>query len=168
MIKSFTKPFILTLAIGIFMFAACDNNSSPAPEDNLNIAETVQNQSDLSSLSDMLADYGLSDTLSQEGPLTLFAPDNDALSPVGFAFSDSTDSAAKAALEYHIVAKNLTYEDLQGLDKAVALSGDTLYFSTRGDSVIINDGQAVITSEGIEASNGTVFVIDTLLTAPSK
>jgi uncharacterized surface protein with fasciclin (FAS1) repeats len=170
MIKSVTKPFMLTLTLlaGVIMFAACDNNSSPAPDNNTTIAETVQSQSNLSSLSDMLSDHGLIDTLSQDGPLTLFAPDNDAWSQVDSLLSDIPDSTVKRGLEYHIVAMNLTYDDLKGLDKVKTLSGDTLYFSTKGDSVIINDGQAVITSEGTEASNGTVFVVDSLLSPLAK
>jgi uncharacterized surface protein with fasciclin (FAS1) repeats len=76
----------------------------------------------------------------------------------------------KLILEYHIVRMNLTYENLQNKDSSTAetLNGDTLYFTTKGDSVIINGGQAVITSKGTEATNGTIFTLDTLLTAPSK
>jgi uncharacterized surface protein with fasciclin (FAS1) repeats len=169
--KQLTKSFsliIIALAAGTFLFSACSDNNGSKPKKNLNIAATVQNNSSLSTLSDLVSVQGLADTLSQTGPITLFAPTNSAILKAGLA--DSSDSTIKQVLEYHIVNQNLTYQDLLQRDSAsiVALNGDTLYFKTKGDSVTINNGQAVITSKGTKAANGTIFVIDSLLTPPSK
>lgn len=165
MSKSLIKFMGPLLVAAVLLFNACDDNSS-SPQNNFNIAKTVQSQSNLSSLSELITGHGLTDTLSQDGPVTLFAPSNDALSKADL--SGSSDKEIKSALEYHIVPLNLTYENLQSRDSAETLNGNYLYFTTEGNSVIINGGQAVITSTGTEATNGIIFTIDTLLTTPEK
>jgi uncharacterized surface protein with fasciclin (FAS1) repeats len=167
MIKSVTKLFTVTIAltIGGLLFSACSDDNSPNPQ-NLTIAQTVQKQGSLSTLSDLFTETGLTDTLSQDGPLTLFAPTDEALSSTDF----SDDSTKKSILKYHIVDMNLTYENLleEGSTTVTTLNGEKISIDTKGDSVIINNGQAVITAKGREAANGTIFTIDTLLSAPSK
>jgi uncharacterized surface protein with fasciclin (FAS1) repeats len=167
MIKSVTKLLTVTVAltIGGLLFSACSDNNNPKPK-KLSITQTVQEQGNLSSLSDLLTETGLTDTLSQNGPMTLFAPTDEALSSTDF----SDDSTKKSVLKYHIVDANLTYENMLdgGSTTVTALNGDEISIDTKGDSVIINNGQAVITEKGQEAANGTIFMIDTLLAAPSK
>jgi uncharacterized surface protein with fasciclin (FAS1) repeats len=170
MAKLLSKSLTITfaLSIGALMFSACSDHNGSNPKNKMNVAEIVQNQESLSSLNGLLSKHELSDTLSQGGPVTLFAPDNNALSNT--SLSDSTDLAAKSVLEYHIVASNLTYKNLKKQDSVsyVTLNGDSLYFTAKGDSIFINGGQAVITKKGATATNGTIFTIGSVLTMPSK
>ncbi len=154
--KLFPALFLL-LSVAL-TFTACDGNGSDPDPDDLNITEIIAVEGELSALNQALADTDLGNTLSDEGPATLFAPVNDAL-PDTLSGEELTE-----ALKYHIVEMNLTYDNLQDIESVVTLSGDSLFFSAENDTVTINDAQAVITSDGMEASNGTVFVIDTLLT----
>lgn len=150
------KPLLLLLLLSIVTFTACEDDSDPV--DTLSVAETVAINSDLSSISQALVTAGLADTLSGEDPVTLFAVANSAFP------DDLSGDSLTNALKYHIVQMNLTFENLKTLESAVTLSGDSLYFSASNDAITINNDQAVITSEGIEAANGVVFVIDTVLT----
>lgn len=167
MLKFLKKPLILTftLFIAVLLFSACEDDNGPGG-DNLNIAETVETESNLSTLDDLLSEYGLADRLSQEDPLTLFAPTDEALSKEDL--DGLTDEEITDLLEYHIVSTNLTFENLQDANSAESLNGDSLFFSFEDDIVFINENQDEITSEGIETTNGIIFKVDTLLKAPQN
>lgn len=155
---STTKLYLLLFLASTFAFISCTDDSDPA--ENLTVKETIAGNNDLSDITDALSTTGLDTTLSDEGPVTLFAPANNA-----FPQDSLSGDELEAALKYHIVAMNLTFDNMQELESAVTLSGDSLFFSFENDTVTIN-GQAIIITDGIEASNGRVFVIDTLLTPP--
>lgn len=164
MLTSLRKITFALLLLGVIGFTACDDDSGTGPNGDLNALQTIENESNLSTLSDFLANQSWSDTLSQDGPVTVFAPTDDALAA---AEADTLNEAELTnLLKYHVVAENLTYENLKSTESATALNGGTLTFTADGDSVTINSDQAIITSSGIEATNGTVFVIDTVLTQP--
>ena len=154
------SPVLFLLLAVAVTFTACDDDNGPDPSDNLTVTETVEVQSELGTLGQALKDTDLDSVLNAEGPLTLFAPVDDAFS------GDLSDDELAAALKYHVVEINLTFDDLKDMESVVTLSGDSLFISAANDTVTIND-QAVITSDGIEASNGMVFIIDTLLTPPA-
>lgn len=163
-IKKLTTLFLLAAVVG---FTACDDDDSTGPNNDLNALETIESESQLSTFYDFLSEEDWADTLSQEGPVTVFAPTDDALEE---AEADTlSDEALTDLLQYHVVEENLTYEELQDTESATALNEGTLSFSTDDDEVVtINEDQATITSSGIEATNGTVFVIDTVLTQPEE
>lgn len=163
MFKSSRKITTVTLAliISALTFAACDDDSSGTDTD-LTILEMVETESDLSSLETILSEQELSGTLSQESPMTIFAPTNDALAKEDL--SDKSDEEIQSLLKYHIVASALNYEALQDTESVETLNSDSLYFESSEGEVTINSDQAVITAEGMEATNGMVFKVDTLLT----
>ena len=66
-----------------------------------------------------------------------------------------------AILLYHVVSGNVTATDVVALDSATTVQGGTVAISVEGDTVRINDAQVVIAD--IEAANGTIHVIDTVL-----
>jgi len=152
----------LTLLIGGLLFTACDDDSS-GPINKLNVSETIQAEDNLSSANTLLSDYDLADTLAQDRPFTVFVPTDAAIEKEDL--DGLTEEEIKAILKYHIVPENLTFEELKEVETLETLQGASLQFSTEDDTVIVNDGQAMITEPGLDASNGTVFKVDTVLTA---
>ena len=107
---------------------------------------------------------GLADTLSGEGPFTVFAPTDDAFAglPAGTVEALLGDIPALTdILLYHVVSGNVMAADVVTLDSATTLQGGDLSVSVDGGTVLINDARVVIAD--IQAANGTIHVIDSVL-----
>ncbi len=109
---------------------------------------------------------GLVDALKAEGPLTVFAPTDEAFAklPEG-AVADllKPENKAKLAaiLTYHVVAGKVTAADVVKLDKAATLQGEDVAITTSGGAVMVGDANVVKTD--IMTSNGVIHVIDAVL-----
>lgn len=117
---------------------------------------------------------GLVETLQGDGPFTVFAPTEEAfaaaLEALGITAEEllaDTDLLA-AVLTYHVVPGNNMAADVVGLDGAdvETVNGATVAVSVDGDTVMVNDATVVQTD--IEASNGVIHVIDTVLLPPAE
>lgn len=109
---------------------------------------------------------GLVDTLKSEGPFTVFAPTDEAFAalPEGTVDSLLADPEALAAiLTYHVVAGKVMSGDLSDGMTAATVNGADVTIMTEG-GVMVN-GANVVTAD-IEASNGVIHVIDTVLMPP--
>lgn len=112
---------------------------------------------------------GLVETLQGDGPFTVFAPTEEAfaaaLEAVGLpaeALLAQTDLLT-SILTYHVVAGAVPAADVVGLDgeSVTTVNGEDVTISVDGDTVMINNATVVATD--IEASNGIIHVIDTVL-----
>ena len=107
---------------------------------------------------------GLVETLQGEGPFTVFAPTDDAFAmlPEGTVDALLADIPALTdILLYHVVAGNVMAADVVALDSAGTVQGAEVSITVDGNTVMVNDSQVVITD--IEASNGVIHVIDSVL-----
>jgi uncharacterized surface protein with fasciclin (FAS1) repeats len=111
----------------------------------------------------------LAGALSAEGPLTVFAPTDDAFAalPEGLVdcllLEDNVD-ALSAILTYHVVDGEVMSTDLT--DGPVAtLQGEEITVDLT-DGVVLNDSVNVVTAD-VEASNGVIHVIDGVLVPPT-
>lgn len=144
--------------------------SEPETEGGMD-SDTTQNILDLASenpqLSQLVAAIeaaGLTDALEQAGPITVFAPNNDA-----FAQLDQTDLTALLAdpaslgdiLQYHVVEGSYPTSELSDGDTLTTLEGTDLTVSVTGDTVTV--GGAEVVQADLEASNGVIHVIDGVL-----
>ena len=112
---------------------------------------------------------GLADDLAAAGPFTIFAPTDDAFAklPPGALDALLADPAAlQNVLLYHVVLSRLTAEELAAAGIAEAAQGNLLVFTTMGDQVRVNGVPLV--QANIEASNGIVHVIDSVLMPPQR
>jgi uncharacterized surface protein with fasciclin (FAS1) repeats len=116
----------------------------------------------------------LADTLSGEGPFTVFAPTDAAFAalPEGTLESllqpQNKDQLA-GILTYHVVPAEVPAAEVMPGDVAT-VNGAEFTVSVEDGDVLIEDGQgneAVVTRTDIEASNGVIHVIDTVLLPPS-
>ena len=65
-------------------------------------------------------------------------------------------------LTYHVVPGKLTAADLSDGQQLETVAGETLTVKIDGDKVMVGD--ATVVKPDVEASNGVVHVIDTVLT----
>ena len=109
----------------------------------------------------------LAETLSGEGPFTVFAPTDDAFAalPAGTVEALLEDiPALTQILLYHVVAGDVRAADVVTLDSAETLQGGSVSITVEDGAVRINDALVVITD--VVASNGVIHVIDAVLLPP--
>ncbi|WP_084273320.1 fasciclin domain-containing protein [Maribacter antarcticus] len=120
---------------------------------------------------------GLAETLSSEGPFTVFAPTDDAfialLAVLGDDYNslDDFDEEAEIALLrdillYHVIAAQVNAADLAAGMVPTALAENNLEVIASGDTFVIGDASqtdANITGTDIMASNGVAHTIDKVL-----
>jgi uncharacterized surface protein with fasciclin (FAS1) repeats len=111
----------------------------------------------------------LVETLSSEGPFTVFAPTDDAFAalPEGLVdclLLEENVDALSAILTYHVVSGQVMSTDLT--DGPVAtVQGEEITVDL-SDGVTLNDSVTVAAAD-VEASNGVIHVIDGVLVPPS-
>jgi uncharacterized surface protein with fasciclin (FAS1) repeats len=128
-----------------------------------NIVETAREAGSFTTLLAAVDASGLGETLSGDGPFTVFAPTDEAFAklPAGTVESLLADPAKLATvLAYHVVPGRVTAADAAGLSSAPTVQGGELPISIDGG---IHVGDANVVSADIEAANGVIHVIDRVL-----
>ncbi|MET0551511.1 MAG: fasciclin domain-containing protein [Vicinamibacteria bacterium] len=127
------------------------------------IVDTAVAAGSFKTLATALQAAGLVETLKGKGPFTVFAPTDDAFAklPAGALDALLKDKAKlTAVLTYHVVPGRVTAADVAKLKEAKTVQGGSLRISTAG-GVKVDDANVVKTD--IEASNGVIHVIDSVL-----
>lgn len=129
---------------------------------------TVAEYPQLSTLKKLINDAGLTETLKETGPYTLFAPTNDAFKAVPAKTLDglAKDRAALISLmSYHVLQGKIeTTQFKEGPTKTV--QGASVEMYRAGPYVTV--GESMVTVADVEASNGVVQIIDRVLVPPTK
>jgi uncharacterized surface protein with fasciclin (FAS1) repeats len=149
----------------LIALAAAALLSLPAFAKDQNIVEIAAGNSDFSTLVAAVQAAGLADTLSGAGPFTVFAPTNAAFAklPAGTVetlLKPENKDQLTAILTYHVVAGDVKAADVVTLTTANTVNGKAVAIDT-SNGVKIND--ATVTATDINASNGVIHVIDTVL-----
>ncbi len=179
------KLFISTVLLSFFTisaFAQCGSNhkrvKSAYHERHHDIVNIASNNHDFTTLVAAVKVAGLVETLQGDGPFTVFAPTNTAFDklPEGTVKS-LLEPAAKdqltKILTYHVVAGEFKAKDVIAAINASGgsftiktVSGDKLVATMNGNSVILKDengGVSAVTKTDLDASNGVIHVIDSLV-----
>ena len=112
---------------------------------------------------------GLVETLKGDGPLTVFAPTDEAFEalPEGTVPALLEDEEKlRAVLTYHVVAGKVTAEKVVKLDRAETVNGQSLRIRVDDGTVRVDDAKVV--KADVMASNGVIHVIDKVLIPGSK
>lgn len=109
---------------------------------------------------------GLVERLKGEGPFTVFAPTDEAFAalPEGTVedlLMEENRDQLTSILTYHVVPGSVMSGDLSDGMEAETVEGSTVTISIDGDTVMVND--ATVTTADIEASNGVIHVIDSVI-----
>ena len=154
----------LSMLVVAAAIAVAAPNAAQAQEQD--IVETAVAAGSFKTLAKLLTDAGLIETLKGPGPFTVFAPTDEAFAklPKG-AVEDLLKPENKekltAVLTYHVVGAKAMAKDVAGMSKAKTVNGKELKLKVADDKVMV-DGATVIKAD-IEASNGVIHVIDTVL-----
>ncbi|MCS6836568.1 MAG: phosphate ABC transporter substrate-binding protein PstS family protein [Anaerolineae bacterium] len=127
-----------------------------------NIVEIAVGNEDFTTLVSLVQAAGLVDALAGEGPFTVFAPTNDAfakLPQVAVDFLLANPDVLTQVLTYHVVPGKVMSSDLAE-GEVTTLQGQTVDVSLSMGAKI-ND--AMVVTADIEASNGVIHVIDTVI-----
>lgn len=128
------------------------------------IVDVASSDEQFSTLVTAIKTAGLVDTLSGEGPFTVFAPTNAAFEklPAG-TLEDLLSKPEELAkiLTYHVVSGEVKASDVVNLSEATTVNGKTVPIVVDGETVKIGDAKVVKTD--ITTSNGVIHVIDTVL-----
>ena len=107
---------------------------------------------------------GLVDALKGEGPLTVFAPTDDAFAklPAGTVEALLADPEALAnILLYHVAEGRMMASDVVKMDKVAMLQGKSAVVSQDMGKVMIDNAEIIISD--ILTSNGVIHVIDSVI-----
>ncbi|MCU0928217.1 MAG: fasciclin domain-containing protein [Burkholderiaceae bacterium] len=138
--------------------------TTPAPT---TITDTVARTPELSTLSKLIADAGLADTLRGTGPFTVFAPTNDAFKAVP---AKTLEELAKdkdrlrAVLTYHVLPVKVMAADVK-TGNVKTVNGADVGVSKAGGYVTFDE--ALVTQADVPATNGVVHVIDKVIMPPA-
>ena len=144
--------------------------TSQADSGGSNLIEVAEDYEQLDILLLALDLAGLTATIADGGPYTIFAPTNAAFASLPEARLDMlmADSALLAeTLKFHLVSGSLKTTDLASLSTLTTLQGGTIAVSTGSDGSLSVEGISIITSD-VEASNGVIHFIHQLLPDPDE
>lgn len=149
---------------------AADDAAAEAPG---TIVEVATAAGDFTTLVAAVGAADLAETLSGEGPFTVFAPTDEAfaaaLEQLGVTAEELLANPDLATiLTYHVVPGTVLAADVVGLDgtEVTTVNGAPVTVTVEGDTVMINDATVVTTD--IMASNGVIHVIDAVLLPPAE
>ena len=143
-----------------------------------NIVENAVNSADHTTLVAAVQAAGLVETLSGEGPFTVFAPVNDAFAalPEGTVetlLKPENKNQLTKILTCHVVAADAMsaaikkmVDDDGGKHPVETVGGCMLNVTYDGDKIMIEDetgGMANVTIADVDQSNGVIHVIDKVL-----
>jgi len=150
-------------ASGVAADGSAADGGSRAPA---TIADLAVKTADLSTLVTALTAADLVETLKGAGPFTVFAPTNAAFAKIPKADLDALladKEKLKSVLLYHVVAAKVLAKDVAA-GKVETVQGDSITVTVDGGTVKV-DG-ATVTTTDIEASNGIIHLIDTVIMPP--
>ena len=161
------RKSLLALALaGLAATPALAHNHKGGDKPAGTIVDVAASNADFETLVAAVKAAGLVETLSGEGPFTVFAPTDDAFAklPAGTLESlllpENKDKLV-AILTYHVVAGKVKAADVVGLDTATTVNGQAADITVEGTTVKIDN--ATVTATDIYASNGVIHVIDTVI-----
>ena len=133
------------------------------------LVETAVDAGQFTTLAKALGAAGLVETLKGEGPFTVFAPTDAAFGKlpaetITDLLKPENKDKLTDILTYHVVAGRVLAKDVVKLTQADALNGKQLQVNAT-NGVKINE--ATVTTPDVEASNGVIHIIDSVLLPPA-
>jgi uncharacterized surface protein with fasciclin (FAS1) repeats len=113
---------------------------------------------------------GLVETLQGKGPFTVFAPTDEAFAALPAGTLDkllADKEALKNVLLYHVVAGDVTADQVVKLTSATSVEGAPIAISVKDGKVYLNGSAQVVTPD-VMASNGVIHVIDKVILPPTN
>ena len=156
----FRRTFFAATAAATLM-----GSSAFAESHSMTIVDAAKDAGNFETLLAAAEAAGLAETLSGEGPFTVFAPTDEAFAALPEGTVDTlllpeNKDQLTAILTYHVIEGKVMSTDLTDDMAATTVQGTDVMIDL-DDGVMVND--ATVTTPDIEASNGVIHVIDTVL-----
>ncbi|MBW4649018.1 MAG: fasciclin domain-containing protein [Kastovskya adunca ATA6-11-RM4] len=150
--------------------APVETTSPTATAGNENIVELTSTNDSFSTLNQAIEAAGLTETLSGEGPYTVFAPTDAAFAalPAGTVeelLKPENREQLVQLLSYHVIPGEVTSNQITaGEVNTVEGTPVTVEVDQASNEVRIND--ATVTQPDIDASNGVIHAVDQVILPP--
>ncbi len=157
---------LVCLMMTILLVSSLPLNVSAGPNDD--IPTNAQGTGVHDTLVELLTKADLVTTLQGTGPFTVFAPTDTAfanagIDPANFNTQPEIDALTDILL-YHVVSGEVPSSAVTDGMLATMVNGDKIKLEV-SNGVVTLDG-ATVTSADVQASNGIIHVIDSVLTPP--
>ncbi|MCB8984365.1 MAG: fasciclin domain-containing protein [Ardenticatenaceae bacterium] len=169
------KVFVLLLVVSLLSAAvfSVSAQTTPTNEDapsqqqsSQTVWDVLQSRDDLSDFATWIEAAGLSDNLDNDGPFTVFAPTNAAMTNFRGTAADSAATRTQILL-YHVVNGRYPAASMNTYDTRPTLLGDPVTINGADGQISLNDDVQITTAD-IQASNGVIHIIDTVLIPPTN
>lgn len=157
-----------TMLLGLFLSVA---HAGDHGKKQMDIVDTAVSAGSFETLVAAVQAAGLVDALKGDGPLTVFAPTDEAFAalPEGTVESllkPENKEQLKAILLYHVVSGAIYAKDVPASGAVDSLQGSKIDVESGEAGVSINDASVV--SADIKTSNGVIHVIDKVILPPAS
>merc|ERR1719157_387109 len=134
----------------------------------MTIVETAESIDDLSSLGTALTTANLVDALSGPGPMTVFAPTNEAFTAIASLTKDMSPEELGDVLKYHVInGVSALSTELTNNEQLATLFDEkslTVDLSVPGNVTITGETNSVqVTIADVVCTNGVVHVVSAVL-----
>ena len=169
------------LVTGVLALTACGSDGNDADVATTE-AESVAEEAEVGTIVDVavgagtfdtlvaaVSAAGLAETLSGEGPFTVFAPTDEAFAALPAGLVDAlllpeNEAALVAVLTYHVLGAEVPSSDV-ATGAVGTLQGEEIELVVDDNGVTVNGANVIAVD--VEASNGVIHVIDAVLVPPS-
>lgn len=171
MIARRTSLLTSLLVVPVFLLVGCGESPDTAPADaapsdapTRSIVDVAVAAGQFSTLVNAVEAAGLTETLRNDGPFTVFAPTDGAFSALPEAVVDelmADPDALAQILLYHVVPGEYTLAELRGMTELETVQGGVLQIE-EGPRGLTIGGSNTLTAD-IRADNGIIHVITEVL-----
>ena len=168
--KTSIKNIVALLAAGALTTTGAFANCGADHKSTKTIVGVAAGNKDFSTLVAAIKAAGLVDTLSGKGPFTVFAPTNAAFAklPEGTLetlLKPENKKKLQAILTYHVVSGKVMAADVKP-GKVATVQGSSFTVAVADGKVKVDSATVVKTD--INASNGVIHVIDSVILPPAS
>lgn len=164
------RILLLVVAVLAAAFVVPSPSAQDLPPDSFaTVVAVLEADGRFGTLLDALDAANLTETLSEPGPFTLFAPTDSAFAALPEGTLDTlTAEQLQDVLLHHVVSGVVASEAAAAAGEApTAWSDSVLTFAPTASGGLTVDG-ATVTDADVAASNGVVHVIDAVLLPPAE
>jgi uncharacterized surface protein with fasciclin (FAS1) repeats len=156
----------------VFAVAACGGDDEDESAATADIVDTAVAAGSFTTLASLLEATGLVDTLKGEGPFTVFAPTDDAFAALPEGTLDELGKPEnadqlEAILLYHVAEGDVMSSDLFDGQEIETVQGAPITMTIADDGTVQANDATVVQAD-VEASNGVIHVIDSVLLPPTS
>jgi uncharacterized surface protein with fasciclin (FAS1) repeats len=163
-----TLTTLATVAIAVLLVAPLTAGSYGKKQD---IVDTAVAAGSFNTLVAAVQAADLVDALKADGPITVFAPTDEAFARLPEGTIDNllkpeNKDQLIAILTYHVVPGKLTASDVTSSAGTTSLQGEEISFKVKDGKVFVDNAEVV--QADISASNGVIHVIDHVILPGQK